>query len=64
MPPKARAPEARMVFGWDQVRELNFAHVSGQADVSPQYAFPGVASFHLIKAELLLPSVQGSDVWN
>ena len=53
-----------MVFGWDQVRELNFAHVSGQADVSPQYAFPAVASFHLIKAELLLPSVQGSDVWN
>ena len=29
-----------------------------------QYAFPAVASFHLIKAELLLPSVQGSDVWN
>ena len=27
-------------------------------------AFPAVASFHVIKAELLLPSVQGSDVWN
>ena len=28
------------------------------------YAFPAAASFHLIKAELLLPSVQGPDVWN
>ena len=32
MPPKARAPEARMVFGWGQVSG------AGQADVSPQCA--------------------------
>ena len=31
MPPKARAPEARMVFEWDQVSGVEFC------DVSPQY---------------------------
>ena len=29
MPPKARAPEARMVFGWDQVSGVEFCTCSG-----------------------------------
>ena len=41
MPPKARAPEALTVcVGGTRFLGLNFAHVPGQADVSPQYAFP------------------------
>ena len=38
MPAKARAPEARMVcVGGTKFLGLNFAHIPGQADVSPQY---------------------------
>ena len=35
MPPKARAPEARMVFGWDQVSGVEFCTCSGPSRCLP-----------------------------
>ena len=42
MPPKARAPEARMVFGWDQVSGVEFCTCSGPSRCLPTVCLIGL----------------------
>ena len=45
MPPKARAPEARMVFGWDQVSRFEFCTFSGPSRCLPTVCIPSCCIF-------------------
>ena len=45
MPPKARAPEARMVFGWDQVSGVKFCTCSGPSRCLPTVCIPSCCLF-------------------
>ena len=45
MPPKARAPEARMVFGWDQVSGVEFCTCSGPSRCLPTVCIPSCCIF-------------------
>ena len=45
MAPKARAPEARMVFGWDQVSGVEFCTCSGPSRCLPTVCIPSCCIF-------------------